>query len=634
MMDIESILKRLEKVKSNGKGYQACCPAHDDRDPSLSISEGHDGRILLKCFAGCEPETIVSALGLMLSDLFPPKETQLLPAQKSHKNKTPKQIVATYDYENEQGKLLFQAVRYEPKGFSQRRPDGKGGWVWNLDGVRRVLFRLPELLAAHPSATVFVCEGEKDADRLRELGLVATTNPQGAGKWRDDYSQFLKDREVVILPDNDNAGRNHAQTAAHSLYRVSASVKVLNLPGLSEKGDVSDWLNAGNSVEHLCAMVDDLPQWTLETTSLDDAAPESERDEMPPLFQTWAEFSAIERKRGEQIIHELERGELGMLAAITNVGKSTLLRNLALMLACGRPFTPLTGFTKPRRVLLLDFETRAARFQNDITKMLAGFSTKERELISENLVICCDRMIEDEPLTLSNQQHFNFVVMQARAFKADIIVIDTLSAAFELRDENNNAEVATRALKPMIRLAREADAAVLFAHHIGKSNSEEGRAAEKAYRARGASAFGAFSSLVLNLTPDARDLARVVLSLAKCKGDNFDDINLRLDKSTRWFSPDGAPTSEPPTSYKMVIDLFADGRMMKTIEIKQALAGQVAARTVELCLSDGVKKGDLKMPKRGIYCKPQHPQLTIGDADVAETDELPVSDSVDSELIH
>ncbi len=633
-MDIESILNRLDKVKSNSNGYLACCPAHDDHSPSLSISEGDGGRVLLKCFAGCKPEAIVSALGLALSDLFPPREAHPLPVQKSHKNKTPKQIAATYDYQNEQGKLLFQAVRYEPKGFSQRRPDGKDGWLWNLDGVRRVLFRLPELLAAHPSATVFVCEGEKDADRLRKLDLVATTNPQGAGKWRDDYNQFLKDREIVILPDNDNAGRNHAQTVARSLYRVAASVKILNLPGLPEKGDVSDWLNAGNSVENLCAMVDYLPQWTPETASLDEVAPESESDDMPSLFQTWGEFSAIERKRGEQIIHELERGELGMLAAVTNVGKSTLVRNLGLMLACGGAFTPLKSFTKPRRVLLLDFETRAARFQSDITKMMAGFSKAERELINENLVICCDVMIEDEPLTLSNPRHFDYVVMQARAFKADLIIIDTLSAAFELRDENNNAEVSTRALKPMIRLAREADAAVLFAHHIGKSNSEEGRASEKAYRARGASAFGAFSSLVLNLTPDARDPARVVLSLAKCKGDSFDDINLRLDNSTRWFTPDGAPTSEPPTSYRLVIDLFADGRMMKTHEVKKAIAGQVAARTVELCLSDGVRKGDLTMPKRGNYCKPQLPQLSIGDAEVAESDVLPISDCDSSDLIH
>lgn len=633
-MNLESILNQLNKVRPNGNGYMACCPAHDDHSPSLTVSEGDDERILLKCFAGCETEAIVSALGLSLSDLFPPKKTQALPKQKSNKDKQPEKIATTYDYWDEQGKLLFQAIRYKPKRFSQRRPDGKDGWIWNLDGVRRVLYRLPELLSADPSATVFVCEGEKDTDRLRELGLVATTNPQGAGKWRDEYSQFLKGREIVILADNDNAGRNHAQTVAHSLYRVAASVRILALSGLPEKGDVSDWLNAGNSVENLYVMVDDLPQWTPETASLDDIMLESESDEMPTLFLTWGEFSAVDRKRGEQIIHELERGELGMLAAVTNVGKSTLLRNLALRLAYGRAFSPLTGFTKPRRIVLLDFETRAARFQNDISKMIGDFSKEERERINENLAICCDTIIEDEPLTLSNPRHLAYVAMNARAFKADLIIIDTLSAAFELRDENNNAEVGTRALKPMIRLARDANAAVLFAHHIGKSNSEEGRSSEKAYRARGASAFGAFSSLVLNLTPDARDSARVVLSLAKCKGENFNDINLKLDKSTRWFTPDGAPISEPPTSYRLVIDLFAEGRMMKTHEVKKALAGHVAERTVESNLSDAVKKGDLNMPKRGNYCKPQFPQLSIGDAEVAETSKSSVNHYKSNDLVH
>jgi hypothetical protein len=633
-MGIESILNQLDKVKPNGNGFLACCPAHDDQNPSLSVSEGDDGRVLLNCFAGCETEAIVSALGLALSDLFPPKVAQLSTKPKSNKIAPLKQVGAIYDYQNEQGELLFQTIRFKPKQFSQRRPDGKGGWRWNLEGVRRVLYRLPELMAANPLATIFICEGEKDADLLLEHGLIATTNPLGAAKWRDEYGEFLKAREVVILPDNDKAGHEHAQTVAHSLYRVAASVRILALPGLPKKGDVSDWLNAGNSVETLCAIVDDLPEWTPETASLNDALPETVDDDLPPLFQTWAEFSAVERIRGEQIIHELERGELGMIAAVTNVGKSTLLRNMALMLACGKAFSPLTGTTKPRRVVLLDFETRAARFQSDILQMLAGFSAEERELINENLVICCDAMIEDEPLTLSNESHLRFVTMNARAFKADLLIIDTLSAAFELRDENNNAEVATRALKPMIRLARETNAAVLFSHHIGKSNSEEGRSSEKAYRARGASSFGAFSSLVLNLTPDARDPGRVVLSLAKCKGESFDDVNLKLDRPARWFKLDGAPISEPPTSYRLVIDLFADGRMMKTHEVKAALAGQVAVRTVEQCLSDAVRKGDLNMPKRGSYCKPQFPQLTIGVAEVAENDKSPVTDYEGNDLVH
>ena len=114
--------------------------------------------------------------------------------------------IATYAYHDENGELLFEVVRYQPKGFAQRRPDGTGGWIWNLDQVRRVLYRLPEILAADPNEPVFIVEGEKDVDALRALGLAATTNPGGAGKWRSEYGESLRGRQVVALPDNDAVG--------------------------------------------------------------------------------------------------------------------------------------------------------------------------------------------------------------------------------------------------------------------------------------------------------------------------------------------------------------------------------------------------------------------------------------------
>jgi putative DNA primase/helicase len=156
-------------------------------------------------------------------------------------------IVATYDYPDESGKLLFQVVRFEPKDFKQRRPDGAGGWVWNTKDVRKVLYRLPELVAARRNGTpprVYIVEGEKDADRLAaQWGLLATTNPGGTSKWRSDYSIYFAGFDAVILPDNDDAGYKHAREVAATLRRVAASVRILELPGLPPKGDVSDWLD-------------------------------------------------------------------------------------------------------------------------------------------------------------------------------------------------------------------------------------------------------------------------------------------------------------------------------------------------------------------------------------------------------
>lgn len=247
---LDRVLSNLDGVKSSGSGWTARCPAHEDQRASLSISEGEDGRVLLCCFANCGVDRIVAALGLEMRDLF---------AAAERRNGHEKHIVATYDYRTTDGVLSFQVVRMAPKDFRQRRPDGHGGWVWkagNLD----LPYRLPELTAADPAATVFVVEGEKDADRLAALGLVATCNAGGAGKWRPAHSKALDGRDVVILPDNDDPGRQHADQVERSLQGIARSACTVHLPGIPAKGDLSDWLDAnGDDTAALLALIADQP---------------------------------------------------------------------------------------------------------------------------------------------------------------------------------------------------------------------------------------------------------------------------------------------------------------------------------------------------------------------------------------
>lgn len=184
-----------------------------------------------------------------------------------------RRIVATYDFTDADGKLLFQEVKYSPKGFSQRRPDGQGDWVWNLKGVQLVLHRLPELIAADPAEPVYIIEGPKDADRLAAAGLVATTNPMGAKKWRVEYNEPLRGRDVVILGDNDKDGREHVQIVARSLSGIAASIKIIEFPELPEHGDVSDWLDARHAIEELKALAAAAPEWE----------PEQQTEEQPSV---------------------------------------------------------------------------------------------------------------------------------------------------------------------------------------------------------------------------------------------------------------------------------------------------------------------------------------------------------------
>jgi predicted transcriptional regulator len=238
--------------KPSGEGFVGRCPAHDDKTPSLSIAES-GGKILLHCHAGCPPEAICAALGLKLSDLFTG-------------NSSPARIVATYPYHDVAGKVLFEVVRYDPKDFKQRRPDATAidGWTWNTKGVKKVLFRLPEILRDVPNGRfIFLCEGEKDVLKMVEHGFSATCNPGGAGKWQDNYTETLRGAGAVIIADKDAPGRAHAALVAGKLHGVAKSVRVLELPDVNGKPikDAFDFFAAGGDAGQIGGLVDTMPEW-------------------------------------------------------------------------------------------------------------------------------------------------------------------------------------------------------------------------------------------------------------------------------------------------------------------------------------------------------------------------------------
>ncbi len=203
---------------------------------------------------------------------------------------TSTRAVITYDYRDAAGRVVFQVVRQHPKAFKQRRPNGTGGYIWNLSGVTQVPYRLPELLEADPSLPVLIPEGEKDVDRLRGLCFVATCNPGGAEKWRPSYSKVLAGRRVVILPDNDDAGEKHAAQVVASLRGVAASVAVLRLPDLPPKGDVSDWLDADGTKEELEQLVSEA------SAAREDAEPHDARGGAGQEASDWAEHLQRDEK--------------------------------------------------------------------------------------------------------------------------------------------------------------------------------------------------------------------------------------------------------------------------------------------------------------------------------------------------
>lgn len=271
-------------------------------------------------------------------DRFPP------PSEASAKKaEGKKKIVATYDYTDGEGGLLYQVVRFEPKGFAQRRPDPKknGQWIWNLEGLGHGLYRLPDLREALAAKeTVFLAEGEKDADNLWKIGIAATTNSGGAKHWADHHAEMFRGCDVVIPVDNDKAGRDRGQAVAKSLHGVAKRVRVLDVseivPWLPEKGDISDWIEEGATAEAIFEAVAKLPAWQpvresrfgrVSWSQLDDRGPEIDY-----IIDDW-----------------LTKGDKSILAGPSGSGKSFLAIDAGLSIALGRPW--FGNETKPGLVV-------------------------------------------------------------------------------------------------------------------------------------------------------------------------------------------------------------------------------------------------------------------------------------------
>lgn len=246
------------RFKRQGGELYAPCPFHSDgKRPNFRVNPAKNSWFCDVCGeGGGVVEFIAKKTGRDKKEVF--KE---FAGKQKEPDITPMgEIVCTYDYTDASGNLLYQVCRMKPKSFRQRRPDGKGGWIWNMEGIERVLYRLPDILNPKCIAVCLV-EGEKDADTLRGIRLPATTNVGGAGKWCDAYSETLAGKDVIICGDNDTAGQKHMQKVMEALDGHAKSIRVVQLP--KQFKDVSDFAASFSSKEKfseaLQPLVDNAP---------------------------------------------------------------------------------------------------------------------------------------------------------------------------------------------------------------------------------------------------------------------------------------------------------------------------------------------------------------------------------------
>jgi hypothetical protein len=251
-IDIDQFLTLFKGVKPAHSGFTALCPGHDDKNRSLSIKLTEDGKILLHCFAGCDINHIVESVGLITADLFLSGDKQ-------------GRITETiYHYFDADGKPLYDVCRTVPKGFYQRRPDGNGGYIYDVKGIKPTIYQLPKIIAAvsFQEPLIVIPEGEKDCDNcFRQFGIPATCNSGGAGKWRPEFGDLLKGAQTIaVIADKDEPGRKHVAQVAQSLIGKVKSLKVIEMPGDNVK-DLSDWITAGGDEVTFRKLVADSPEY-------------------------------------------------------------------------------------------------------------------------------------------------------------------------------------------------------------------------------------------------------------------------------------------------------------------------------------------------------------------------------------
>jgi AAA domain len=486
--------------------------------------------------------------------------------------------IAHYDYVDEAGSLLFQVVRYEPKNFRQRRPDGNGGWVWQIGNARQVPYRLPELQEALAlERLVFIVEGEKDADNLWKLGIPATTNAMGAGKWRSALNGTFAGADVVIIADNDpqtidktgapqfhpdgrpkRTGQDHAHAIAAELAETASRVRVLEIGKAwrkcPPKGDISDWLEKGGTPEALYEIIDQLPTWTPELAK--------EVPLVPLIFPFPIDEQKIPRRQWI-IPGLLLRRYVSVLVAPPGIGKSLLTLQIGMAASAGL----MWGGWRPRkrpRVLIINSEDDAEEMRRRCVATQRVMGIASADLVGFAFAEQPDTIVvakaDSRTKTVTRTPMAEAIIATIIAERIDVLIVDPFAETFE-GDENSNSELKWAAAL-WREIARRTNAAVLLVHHTRKFGAEAGNIDS----ARGATALIGVARIVSTLFPMTEKEAEVLDDANKRTNYlRYDDAKANLTLVTlaaRWFEkktvtldnagPDG-PDYEPPDEVGVLI---------------------------------------------------------------------------------
>ena len=432
---------KLEKVKTTSNGIEALCPAHDDKKASLTASRNGE-KILVNCQAGCSFDDISSAIRMEQSQFFAPKEITI-----------PKKIEAVYRYEDKDGNHVMDVVRFKPKGFRPRRPDGK----LTLEGVTRVPYRLPQMLAAiKEGKDILVLEGEKDCDNAKKIGLVTTTFPGGTGKWSEEYSKWFKEAKVICIPDNDSTGRDGMDLIASKIIKVAKSVRWLELPDIPEKGDLTDWLEVkDNSHTKFQELIDKSTEWNKET-----------KEESLVVLTLNELLNKKITPRQYLLSPWLQSQGLCMIYSTRGFGKTWVSLEIAYAVATGGQFLSWKS-DNPTGVLYIDGETALGDLQNRVKQIDMRVGNKLQTPLK---FLSRDAQEADFPnlSTAEGQRQIESLIRD----DIKLVILDNISTLFRSGKEYESDSWLP--IQNWLLSLRSLGKSVLLIHHAGKGGQQRG----------------------------------------------------------------------------------------------------------------------------------------------------------------
>jgi len=348
--------------------------------------------------------------------------------------------VSHYIYRDRAGAESFAIGRTTDKDFVAFHPTN-AGWRPGLNGAPRILYRLDEL-TRKPHVALFLCEGEKDADALAGVGLLATTNPFGAGKWRDEYAaEFVGRPRVVVMVDNDDKGRSHADDVGRSAVQVGATVVRLELTDLPPKGDVSDWLAQGHTADELKEMVACARHWAPPVVAASPAPVITSRPVSDGFVLTRIGHLLAEPDEATDWLVQdlLPNGGLGFIGAKPKAGKSTFCRNLVVAVVRGDDF--LGRRCTQGKAIYLALEEKRSEVRRHFRQLGA---TGEDDLLVH--------------IAKAPEKALPALLLLIQEHRPALVVIDPLLRFTRVRDEKAYAELSN-ALEGVMAAARESNAA-------------------------------------------------------------------------------------------------------------------------------------------------------------------------------